>query len=355
VYELWSQYYPRDYLPTNNQSATYDQLGQYEKALAEAREAVRRAPGVDAPNFQVVFACLALNRLGEARTSADEARAKKLDSSTLHSNLYRIAFLQNDEAGMTRQVAWSAGKPGVEDIFLDSAADSAAYSGRLGKAREFSRRAVASAEQAEEKETAVGYEADTALWEALFGNSAEARQRAAAALVLSTGRDMQYGAALTLVFAGDMARAQILADDLSKRFPEDTVVRFNYLPTLRAQLALSRNASKAVETLRAAAPHELGSTSLSLGPIYLRGEAFLAAHRGSEAAVEFQKILDHRGVVLNEPIGALAHLQLGRAYALQGDIAKARTAYQDFLGLWKDADRDIPILKQAKAEYAKLQ
>ena len=154
-----------------------------------------------------------------------------------------------------------------------------------------------------------------------------------------------------------MARALALADDLGKRFPEDTIVQFNYLPTLHAGLALSGNeASKTILILRAAAPYELGEVgATSLCPVFVRGEAYLAAHQGNEAAAEFQKILDHRGVVFNEPIGALAHLQLGRAYAIQGDTVKARAAYQDFLTLWKDADPDIPILKQAKAEYAKLQ
>ncbi len=190
--------------------------------------------------------------------------------------------------------------------------------------------------------------------EALFGNAAEARQRAAAALALSTGRDAQLYAALALAFARDAARAQGLADDLAKHFPEDTVVQFNYLPTLHAQLALDRKeASKAIETLRAAAPYELGAGG-GLYPVYVRGEAYLAENQGGEAATEFQKILDQRGVVGNEPIGALAHLGLARAYALLGDTPKARAAYNAFFALWKEADPDIPILVAAKAEYAKL-
>jgi predicted Zn-dependent protease len=249
----------------------------------------------------------------------------------------------------------------VEDVLLVTEADTAAYSGRLAKARELSRQAVASAERVEEKETAASYEADAALREALFGNAAEARQRAAAALRLLTGRDVQYGAALALAFARDTARAQALADDLARRFPEDTVVQFNYLPTIHAQLALSRNdVSKAIEVLQTATPYELGAPAssfnfVSLYPVYVRGGAYLAAHQRAENGAEFQKILDHRGVVVNEPIGALAHLGLARAYALQGDTAKAKAAYRDFLTLWKDADSDIPILKAAKAEYAKLQ
>ena len=213
---------------------------------------------------------------------------------------------------------------------------------------------MTSAERAEEKENAAGNEAEAALREALFGNAAEARQRAAAALALSTGRDVQLYVALALAFAGDAARAQALADDLAERLPEDTIVQFNYLPTIHAQLALDRNeASKAIETLRAATPYELGQGG-GLYPVYVRGEAYLAAHRGSEAATEFQKIFDQRGVVGNEPIGALAHLDLARAYSMQGDAAKARSAYQDFLTLWSEADPDIPILQRAKAENSKL-
>jgi len=249
-------------------------------------------------------------------------------------------------------VLWSAGKPGVEDVLLGLEADTAAYSGQLGKAREFSRQAVASAERAEEKETAAGYKADAAVRETLFGNAAEARQRTKAVLGFSNGRDVQFGAALALAFAGDAIRSQLLADDLAKRFPEDTIVRFNYLPTLHAQLALTSNEpSKAIEALQAATSYELGT----LYPVYVRGEAYLAARQGSKAADEFQKILDHRGIVVNQPIGALAHLGLARAYVLQGDKVKARAAYQDFLTLWKDADPDIPVLLAAKAEYTKLQ
>jgi predicted Zn-dependent protease len=218
-----------------------------------------------------------------------------------------------------------------------------------------------SAERAGEKETATTYSVQSGLREALFGNAGEARRRATLAMERSAGHDVQYGAALTFAYAGDHGRAQALTEDLGKRFPDDTIVQFNYLPTLRAKLAVNRgNVSEAIEGLRAAAPYELGQTTYSvygwtaLYPVFVRGEAYLAANRHSEAAAEFQKILDHRGIVLNEPIAALAHLQLGRAYAAQGDTARARAAYQDFLTLWKDADSDIPILIAAKAEYAKL-
>jgi tetratricopeptide (TPR) repeat protein/predicted Ser/Thr protein kinase len=362
--ELWAQTYPRDDLAWGLEVGIYSSLGQYEKVLAMARENLRLAPtGIGYASL--VDAYLSLNRLEEARTTAEEAQAKNFDSPYLRFELYRLAFLQNDGAGMAAQVAWAAGKRGVEDVLLGNEAETAAYSGRLGKAREFSRQAVASAKQAQQKETAARYEAGAALREAVFGNAAEARQRGASALGLSTSRDVQYGVSLALAFIEDASREQAriekLADNLAKRFPEDTVVRFNYLPTLRAQLAISRNdASKAIDALQTAAPYELGLTSYvgfsgTLYPVYVRGQAYVAAHQGGKAVVEFQKILDHRSVVVNEPMGLLAHLGLAHAHAMAGDTAKARAAYQEFLALWKDADPDIPILKQAKAEYAKLQ
>ena len=357
--ELWTQTYPRDDVPKIVLGVVYSKLGQYDKLLAENREALGLyASAVNYANLADSY--LYLNRLDEARATAAEAQAKKLDSPYLRFLLYQLAFLQNNAAGMAQQVTWASGKSGWEDVLAAEEADSAAYSGQLGTARKLSRRAVASAERAEEKETAAGYEADAALREALFGNAAEARQRTAAALRLSRGRDVQYGAALALALAGDAAQAETLADDMAKRFTEDTLVQFNYLPTIHAQVTLIRkDHSKAIDILQRAASYELGTpadrVSPALYPVYVRGEAYLAARQGSESAAEFQKILDHRGIVLNEPIGALAHLGLGRAYAMQGDTAKARAAYQDFLTLWKDADADIPVFIAAKAEYAKLQ
>jgi eukaryotic-like serine/threonine-protein kinase len=356
-FELWAQTYPRDWEPRDQLGAIYRIFGRYDKSLEEYREALRLAPESGGEYANVVSVYRALNRLDETRATANEAQTKNLDSPGLHGELYFIAFLQSDAAGMEQQIAWSADKPEMEVALLANEADTAAYSGRMGSARAFSRRAVGAAEHAEEKETAAGYEADAALREALVGNATEARQRAAAALGLSSGPDVQYEAALSLALAGDAARAQTLADQLGSRFPENTVVQVNYLPTLEAQIALSRNDSlKAIEILQAATPYELGNVvGGALNPIFVRGEAYLAAHQGREAAVEFQKILDHRGVVVNAPIGALAHLGLARAYALQADTAKTRAAYQDFLALWKDADSDVPALKQSKGEYSKLQ
>jgi len=361
--ELWAQAYPRSPGPHMFLSGLiHPILGQYEKAADEAIEAVRLNPDNSISYSILMLSYIALNRLDEAKAAYGQALGRKLNRPFYHTSLYAIAFLQNDAAGMSQQVAWSAGKPGIEDELLGLEANTAAYAGRLKEAREFSFRAVDSAERADKKETAATYSALSGLREALFGNADEARRRVTSALGYTTGHDMEYSTALALAYAGDDRRLQVLTDDLGTRFPEATIVQFNYLPTLRAKLAVSRgNTSEAIESLRVATSYELGKVSgsnywgVALYPIYVRGEAYLAAHQGNEAAAEFQKILDNRGIVLNEPIGALAHLQLGRAYVMHGDTAKAKAAYKDFLTLWKDADPDIPILKEAKAEYAKLQ
>jgi serine/threonine protein kinase/Tfp pilus assembly protein PilF len=357
---LGEQTYPRDPAFHLNLGVFLTSLGQYEAGLKEFSESLRLAPYDSFFYREVVFTNLLLNRVDQAGAAAKEAQTKGLDSS-LTPVLYEMAFYQDDPAGMAQQVARAAGTTGDADLLFALEADTAAYFGSLGKAREFSRQAANSAERAGEKETAAGYYAVSALREALFGEADKARQQVTLAKGRSTGRDIDYGVALALAYAGDDGRAQALADDFDKKFPEDTIVQFNYLPALRARLALSHaHPQQALDILAAAAPYEIGLPSLSLYnwpnlyPVYVRGEAYLAAHRGSEAAAEFKKMLDHRGIVLNEPIAALAHLQLGRAYALQGDTPKSRAAYQDFLALWKDADPDIPILKQAKAEYAKL-
>jgi tetratricopeptide (TPR) repeat protein len=220
-----------------------------------------------------------------------------------------------------------------------------------------SQRAVDQARQVAQPERAGMWEAGGALREAFFGDAPRCRQKAMTALQYSNNREVEYGAALALAICGDTSRAQVLGDDLERRFPEDTLVRVSYLPVLRARIALNQgDSSKAIEMLQVAVPYELGARQLigALYPVYVRGEALLAARQGAEAAAEFQKILDHRGVVGSDPIGALAHLQMGRAFALAGDKTRAKTAYEDFLALWKNADPDIPILKQAKAEYARL-
>jgi tetratricopeptide (TPR) repeat protein len=351
-YELWAQTYPHDFIPPTNLCVIAITLGQHDKALAEAREALRLEPASGNNYEGLAFSYFFLGQLREAQAMIEEAHAKKLDTPYLQLLVYLLAFMKNDKAVMAQQIAWSTGKPGMEDVFLDVAADTAVYEGQLAKSRELSRRAVASAEHAEQKETAAGHEAAAALREALLGNSAEARKRAAAALKLSNGRDVQYSAALALALTGETARAQALANDLSYRYPENTIVQFIDLPTLYAQLALSRNdAAMAIDALQPTVPYELGN---GMQPVYLRGIGYLAGHEGNKAAGEFQKIIEHRVLALS-PVGALAHLGLARAYILQNDTAKAKASYQDFLTLWKDADPEIPILKKAKAEYSSLQ
>ncbi len=360
TFELWAQTYPRDDTPVGNLSVIYTNLGDYNKALTAAQESLKLSPGSGLSYSGLVASYLPVDRLDEARATAQEAQAHNLDSPAIHLSLYLVDFLQHDAAGMEREAAALMGKSGWEDAMLDNESDTAAYTGKFAKARELTRRAVDSAQRADEKETAAGYDSEAAVREALVGNLNEAKQQAQAALALSTGRDVQATSAIVLGMAGDAPQATRLAEGLAKRFPEDTIVQYNYLPIIHAAVALQGgSATKAIEALVPAAPYELGSPaytlSFALYPIYLRGEAYVPAHQGGAAATEFQKILGHPGVVGNEPIGALAHLGLARAYALSGDTGKAKTAYQDFFALWKDADPDIPILKQAKAEYAKLQ
>jgi tetratricopeptide (TPR) repeat protein len=352
--ELWAQTYPRDNIPPRYLGIIYSNLGDYDKGLAQGQEAMKLDPGSGTDYGNLVASYMQVNRLDEARATAHEAH--NLDNPQIHQILYGIDFLQHDAAGMEREAAGLMGKPGYEETILYLESDTAAYGGQFAKARELTRRASDSAQRADEKEYAASFEADAAVREALVGNMSQTKQQAQAALALSTSKYVEAGSAIALGLAGDAPQATRLAADLAKRFPEDTIVQFEYLPMIHAAAALqSGSANKALEALVPAAPYELGSTGFNLYPVYLRGEAYLAVHQGSAAAAEFQKILDHACVVQNEPIGALAHLGLARAYALSGDTVKAQAAYQDFLALWKDADPDIPILKEAKAEYVKLQ
>ena len=353
-YELWAETYPRDWLPRPPLYVVYGLLGQHEKAAAEARAAYQMNPA-SAMNASIVGrSYLTLNRIDDAQAAAGAALANNLDSAQLRGLLYEIAFLKDDEVTMAEQVKWSTGKPGAESGFMVEEASRFAYYGQITRSRELLDRAVTSAEREKEMEVAAGSTSNAALIEALFGNRTRAQQQSLAALALSNGSAVQFNAAMALAVAGDRNRVRAIAEDLDKRYPESTVVQFIYLPTIRAQLALSNNdASKALDALRTTEPYDLSVDGV-LYPAYVRGEAYLSAGQGKEAAREFQKVLDHRGIVTNDPIGALAHLQIGRAYAVQGDTPKAKAAYQDFLALWKDADPDIPIFIAAKAEAAKL-
>jgi tetratricopeptide (TPR) repeat protein len=359
VYELWAKSYPLDSVPHGNLGDLYGQLGQYEKAVTEAQEALRLEPSiVEYTNLAGDY--LSLGRLEDAGKSIEQAKARNLDGDFLHQEIYYLSFLKGDVAEMERQVAWAAGKPGTEDLLLSVQSDTEAYYGRLGKARDFSRRAVDAAVRANAKEAAALWQVNAALREAEFGNSAVAKQDVASALTLAPGRDVKLFAALALARAGETARAKTIAEELEKNYPSQTVLKVYWLPAIKAATELNAgNSTQALVFLEAAAPYELGQPpQLQLGtmyPAYIRGQAQLMAHNGAAAVSEFQKFFDHRGVVINFPLGALAHLGLARAYVLSGDTAKAKTAYQDFLALWKDANPDIPILKEARAEFAKLQ
>ena len=360
VYELWAKSYPQDWVAPGNLGDIYNQLGQYEKSAAETQEALRLEQNGVIGYVNLAQTYLALNRLDDAKKVIEQAQQHKLEGDLLHWRIYQIAFLKGDAAEMERQVAWAAGKPGSEDILLSFQSDTEAYYGHLAKARDFSRRAVDAAVRDDSKESAALWQVNAALREAEFGNTAAAKQGVAAALALAPGRDVKMFAALTLARIGETAGAKAIIEELEKNYPSFTVLKVYWLPTTKAAMELNANNSgQAVVFLEAAAPYELGEPpQLQVGtmyPVYFRGQAYLAAHNGAAAATEFQKFLDHRGIAVNFPLGALAHLGLARAYALSGDTAKAKIAYKDFLTLWKDADPDIPVLKDAKAEYAKLQ
>jgi eukaryotic-like serine/threonine-protein kinase len=360
---LWIQAYPRSPFPHNHLAGMIlPVLGQYEKVVEEGKEANRLNPDFSISYFIVSSGYIALNRLDEAKATFARARERKLDIPLFAVGLYQIAFLENDAKGMARQVAKTTGVAGIEDAILALEADTAAYSGRIKDARELTRRAMDAAERIGEKDPPAMYLGASGLREAWYGNAEEARHLVALALKRSGSRDVLYFSALALAYSRDDARAQAMVNDLNKRFPEDTIMQFNFLPTLRARLALNKGKpSEAIEGLRTAVPYELGVSTncpvnwTAMYPVFVRGEAYLAARQGNEAAAEFQKILDHPGVVLNQPIRALAHLGLGRASVLQGDLVKARGSYQDFFTLWKDADPDVPVLQQARVEYVKLQ
>jgi len=360
VHELWKQAYPREYVAYGNLGNNYMALGQWEKAHTENQEAYRLEPNSAVSNYNLAASYLALNRTNDAEKLLEEAQTRKLDAYYVREAMYEAAFLRGDKEGMQRQIAWAAGRPGEEDWLLAAQADTDGYFGHLARARQFSDRAVESASRAEAKETAALWQVNAALREADFGNYDAARQRATAALTLAPGRDVKTFAALALAIAGDTLQAHKLADSLDREFPLHTLLQSYWLPVIRAAVEVrAKNASKAIELLQAAVPYELNqSQPFTVGMMYapyLRGQAYLQARQGKEATAEFQKIIDHRGIVLNFPMGALAHVGSARGYVLQDDTATARAAYNDFLILWKDADPDIPILKQAKAEYAKLQ
>ena len=364
--------YPQEGRTYNNLGNIFAMQGRYEKSLEAYRHAIRLQPDSSAPSLNLGNNLLALQRYEDARQAIREAQARQLDDYMLHIQLYALAFLKTDAVGMAEQQKWFAGRP-EENYELSLASDTEAYGGRLTKARQLTRQATDSATRADSKESAAIWQENAALREAAFGNAVEAKQYAAEGLKLAPASEgAGVEAALAYAMAGDTARAETLAQDLNKRYPVDTQMQALWLPATRARLAMNRrNPTEALDQLQSATgPIEFGliqfvSNISCLYPTHIRGEAYLAAGQGSAAAAEFQKILDHSGMAWNCWTGALAHLGVARANALQSktsqgadaDAARVRAlaAYKDFLALWQDADPNIPILREAKAEYARLQ
>ena len=361
IYRAMEQIYPRDWGAWNDSASDLLILGDYVGALKQGQEALRLNPTQLNAYLNLGGALLALNRRDEVKQIAKQAHERGLDATDVHILLYEVAFLENDAKEMDAQLTPLLAKPdgGEFDAFVMQSRTEA-YSGRLRNSLESLKRGLEIARRGNENELAAQVQDAEALEEAEFGNPGDARRTAARALALSSGRDARLFTALALARAGDSTHAEALADQLNRQFPSHTLLQRYWLPTIRGSIALARNNSaKALDALQLVS-YELGDADAgtltgNLYPVYLRGQAYLGTRQGKEAAAEFQKFLDNRSIVLNSPLGALAYLGLARAYSIQGNTAKARASYQDFLTIWKDGDADIPILKQAKAEYAKLQ
>jgi tetratricopeptide (TPR) repeat protein len=362
TFREWEENYPRDNTAYTNLSSVYSQQGKMEQAAEQAREGVRLDPDnvITAENLMVPL--VNLQRYDEARQAYQQTVARKLDDDTLHIASYGLDFVQRDTKAMAEQAAWFEARPELQNEILGLEADTEAYVGHLTKAREITRHAAESAVRADNKESAALWQLAAARREALFGNFEEAKRRAVTGLAIAPeSRDVQVLAALVLARAGDATKARALAQKLAQQYPGHTLVQSYWLPTIETQLALpGKEPQRAVDEIQKTENLEFAlpsgnANNTCLDATYLRGEAYLALGKAGPATTEFQKIINHPGLVWNCVTGALAHLGLGRAEALAGDKAKARAAYQDFLTLWKDADPDIPILKEAKTEYAKLQ
>jgi serine/threonine protein kinase/tetratricopeptide (TPR) repeat protein len=359
AYELWAKSYPREMVPHGNLGSLYASVGQYDKAISETETAQRLEPTItDYANLASDY--ISVNRLKEARLTLEEAQRNHFDGLFIRGDLYALAFLADDTAEMERQVAWAAGRPGEEDQMLNTHADTQACYGRMARARDLARQAADSAVRADAKETAAQWLAFQAVREAEVGNASAARQAAGRALALAPGRYVKVLSALALARSGESVQSKAIMEALKKSESSNTFLKVYWFPVLEASMAIAQHApDRAIIALEPSVPYELGNpppeNAGTLHPAYLRGLAYLAENNGAAAAAEFQKFLDHPGIVQNFLFSSLAHLELGRAYAISGDQVKAKTAYQDFFTLWKDADPDIPILKQAKADYAKLE
>jgi DNA-binding winged helix-turn-helix (wHTH) protein/predicted Zn-dependent protease len=361
--ETWERVYPHDPGALGFPAGLILRVfGRYEAAVEKAKRLVGTDPDFAMGYHLLVINDIALGHIHEAQSALDDAAARHLEIPQYLLDRHRLAILEGDESGTDRLMALAARQPATEGFVSGQQASLLAYAGRIIQSRGVMQRAVTLALQLDRRDLAARLDAGSALRESLFGNVEAATRDAMAALELSSGRDAEYGAAAALAFARNSSAAQRLTDDLAKRFPEDTAARYHYIPVIRALLALNRNEPrKALELLEVNVPYELGSPpSYYSGfygvmyPVFVRGQAYLASHRGIEAAAEFQKIIDHPGLVVSDPIGALAHLELARALVMSGDKVRAKAAYADFLDLWKAADSDLPTLKSAKAEYARL-
>ncbi|HWQ03392.1 MAG TPA: tetratricopeptide repeat protein, partial [Candidatus Nitrosotenuis sp.] len=355
AYELWEKTYPRHSTPPVNLGRIYLALGQPEKALEKAR----RAQELDAdsvwPLYLFVDTYIAMSRFEEAKTFNQRLLAKSPDSFIPHNNSYLLAYVEGDRAAMDQEVASLRRKPG-EEVIVASQSFAAAMEGRMRSAREISKQAVELGQRAGFKESAAWVQLSIAFADAIYGNHAAAKQRMSEALSHARSRNTEGQAVFVMNLTGDFARAQQLTDDLTKRFPQDTIWNEIIVPAMRASKELQRkNPAKALEALRPAEPYmTVPAHGVHLLALYFRAQAHLALRHPKEATADFQKILDNRGVDIFSVLQPLSRVGLARAAALDGDTAKARKFYQDFFALWKDADADIHILQEVKAEYAKL-
>ncbi len=363
ICEEWAETYPRELSPHAFLAGfIYPALANFDKSTEEARKAMQIAPEQWINYYHLGASSLYAGRPEQTEEALRLASERKIETAKLLVLRYDLAFLKNDREGMQQVVKAAQGKPDSMDWIADRQAFSLAYAGRLQQARVLSHQAVDLAQQQGARERAAQFAIRAALWEAFFGNVRKAEQGVATALALASNREIQYGAAIATGLAGDTAHAEALADHLYTEFPEDTSIRFSYLPVIHAIVALRRNdPAGAIHALEPAIPYELGAPRGSvtcyfgaLYPILFRGEAYLAAHNGPQAAQEFQKLLDHRGPMIGDPVAVLAHLGMARSYALSGDVSNARNQYKEFLSLWKDADPDLPVLHQARTELARL-
>jgi tetratricopeptide (TPR) repeat protein len=356
IYEQWKQTYPRDTIPRDNLALAFESMGQHEKAVANASEAIRLDPKDRYAYQNLASGYQFLGRYDEAKAVADQAIAQKVEPWTIHIVLYNLAFVRGDEAAMRQEMERAQGKPQEPTLLLLEAQGECGH-GQVKKARTSYARAIAAAKIQDRKDVAADAMSAEATCDSESGFLKEAGPAVRAALALADDKDWRSVAAYVFARAGDSTQSQKLVSDLTKEWPFDTLLTYVWVPLAQATNDIYRNQpAQAIARLESAAPYEFGGAPLGAiyWPIYIRAEAFLKTRDGVKAAAEYQKILDHQGLAPHSPRYSLARLGLGRAYALQGDIPKARAAYQDFFAVWKDADPDVPVLKQAKAEYEKM-